>query len=204
MDGQTPEDRPPLRFFRSPNATASPDVHRVWLDCCLPEIAEMNDILWKLDTWARLNCQIEMRMHHHLGYELPYLFWLSPSGVRHECFADTYSHWFLCGCIEVKAPQICAPPSEEEETLLEQLNTEESEKLDQRLEEIRIHSLETVTVSLDDIAQFDLELFLSTGTTTQGAPNNCPTPRPFHTQTILFADQMPEPNTPQCDDLPCS
>lgn len=225
MDGQLPEygqtgpsmDRPPLRFFRSPSAAASPDVHRVWLDCCLPEIAEMNDILWALDTWARLNCRIEMRQHHHLGHELPYLFWLSPSGVRHECFADTYSHWFICGCIEVK-PQatvvpLSTPPtqpleslSEEEEASLEseagQLTEEEASKLDEKIDEIRIHSLEEASslesVSLDDITQLDLKLFLN-----QGESDNCPTPRPSHNHNTLSEGHVPGQDTPRYGGSPC-
>ena len=198
------DDRPPLRFFRSPSAVTSPDVHRVWLDCCLPEISEMNDILWALDTWARLNCRIEMRQHHHLGYELPYLFWLSPSGVRHECFADTYSRWFICGCIEVTAvapepqpvivplnlPQEITPEplgslTEEEENLLDQLSDEESAAVDRRLEEIRIHSLadeKVETFTMDDISHFELERFLSTSTLA-GTPRYDSAHSPFHSQT---------------------
>lgn len=171
MDG---EERPPLRFFRSPTSAASPDVARVWLDCCLPEVAEMNDILWALDTWARLNCHIEMRHHRTHGSELPYLFWRSPSGVRHECFADTFSRWFLCGCVAAEAPpppsnpQVTIVPlqleslSEEEEELLNGLSSEESEEVDKKLDEIRIHSLgEPEPLSIDDIAHFNLEMFLS-------------------------------------------
>lgn len=179
------DERPPLRFFRSPGAVTSPDVHRVWLDCCLSEITEMNDILWALDTWARLNCRIEMRRHHHMGGELPYLFWLSPSGVRHECFADTFSRWFLCGCVEVKVtaepqpqpqPQVVIVPlsqeittpqeepleslTEEEEELLGQLSAEESAVVDEKIDEFCIHSL-----AADDIMHFNLELFLSSEST---------------------------------------
>ena len=185
------EQRPPLRFFRSPDSIASPDVHRVWLDCCLPEIIEMNDILWALDTWARLNCRIEMRHHHHQGGEIPYLFWLSPSGVRHECFADTFSHWFLCGCVEVKEPRAVIVPlnlpqeltSEPLGSLTEeigQLSSEESATVDQKIDEIRIHSLaeEATTFSLDDIAHYELELFLNSSTQAE-VPGNCSTPRPF-------------------------
>ena len=86
-----------VRFFKRPPPT-SPDVHRIWADCCLPDVAEVTDIYWALDTWARLNCSIDMREGR------PYVFWLSPSGVRHECYADTFAHWFLCGCEEI-APQ---------------------------------------------------------------------------------------------------
>lgn len=190
-----PDIRPPLRFFRSPGTVNSPDVHRIWLNCCLPEVVELNDILWTLDTWARLNCRIEMRINNHLGGELPYLFWLSPSGVRHECFADTFSHWFLCGCIEVNVeqkavvvplnlPPVITAASEEEENLLEKISDEQSAAVDQHLEEIRIHSLaeETVAFSLDTISHFDLELFLSTSTQLD-TPRYDSAHMPFHNHT---------------------
>jgi len=163
MDGK---ERPPLRFFRSPTSAASPDIARVWLDCCLPEVAEMNDILWALDTWARLNCRIEMRHHRGTGAELPYLFWCSPSGVRHECFADTFSRWFLCGCVAAETPPVTIVPlqlsEEEDEMLNTEFTTEENEEVDKKIEEIRIHSLvEPEPLSVDDIIHFNLDMFLS-------------------------------------------
>jgi hypothetical protein len=87
------------RFFKRPTPT-SPDVHRIWADCCLADVAEVTDIYWALDTWARLNCSIDMREGR------PYVFWVSPTGVRHECYADTFAHWFLCGCEEMAATPI--------------------------------------------------------------------------------------------------
>ena len=98
-------EQPQQRFFRRP-PPSSPDACRIWNECCLPEIIEVTDIYWALDTWARLNCLIEMRG------DRPYVFWTSPSGVRHECFADTFAHWVLCACEEIKpqAQVVALPP----------------------------------------------------------------------------------------------
>ncbi len=96
-------DESPKRFFRRPPIT-SPDANRIWNDCCLGDIMEVTDVYWALDSWARLNCVIDMREGR------PYVFWTSPSGVRHECFADTFAHWVLCACEEVK---VQAPVTEE-------------------------------------------------------------------------------------------
>ena len=98
-------EQPQQRFFRRP-PPSSPDACRIWNDCCLPEIIEVTDIYWALDTWARLNCLIQMRD------DRPYVFWISPSGVRHECFADTFAHWVLCACEELKpqAQVVALPP----------------------------------------------------------------------------------------------
>lgn len=183
-------DVQPLRFFTSPGAFASPDIYRIWIDCCLPEISKMNDILWALDTWARLNCRIEMRINNHSNNEIPYLFWLSPSGVRHECFADTFSHWFLCGCVEVKAPSVAlnlpvdilTSSSEKEEELLGQLTDEQSTAVDQQLEKIMIDNLSEENVKIDDISHFDLELFLSTSTQLD-TPRYDSAHMPFHNHT---------------------
>lgn len=91
------------RFFKRPPPT-SPDIHRIWNDCCLGDVMEVTDIYWALDTWARLNCSIDMRE------DKPYLFWLSPTGVRHECYADTFAHWFLCGCEEISVKPMAVTP----------------------------------------------------------------------------------------------
>jgi hypothetical protein len=109
------------RFFKRPPPT-SPDVHRIWADCCLADIAEVTEIYWALDTWARLNCSIDMREGR------PYVFWLSPTGVRHECYADTFAHWFLCGCEEIALQSVPLTPNGEVQPVfpLEPVAEEES------------------------------------------------------------------------------
>lgn len=140
-------DQPQLanpRFFRRPPAS-SPDASRIWNECCLGDVMEVTDIYWALDNWARLNCQIDMRNG------LPYVFWISPSGVRHECFADTFAHWLLCACEEVKEvvslpPQPLTPVNEIQPSFTLDPIVEEKEATN----EIIFHDIQKIDDSADN------------------------------------------------------
>jgi hypothetical protein len=149
------------RFFKRPTPT-SPDIYRIWNDCCLGDVMEVTDIYWALDTWARLNCSIDMRDQR------PYVFWLSPTGVRHECYADTFAHWFLCGCEEVVATPMAPPtpngevnvafplePIREEvvEQTVTEVQTVEEPPDDQSTNEIIFHEIQKIGDDADQAVE---------------------------------------------------
>jgi hypothetical protein len=138
---------------------------------------EVTDIYWALDTWARINCAIDIREGR------PYVFWTSPSGVRHECFADTFAHWVLCACEEIKA-QAPPPPTptseiqptwnlepiaEEEEAAKNEIIFHDVQKIgdeaDNAIENnIMIQTLkneEPLPLTFEEIVHMNLEQFLA-------------------------------------------